>query len=424
MAIAKRGKTFHIRFRPFRDEVIGLKTAARSKTEAKHLEMAILTACRSGDYRALDPLSREVCVRMFRNQGWEIPPDLGPEEQVKEELTLKKSMELFLKYPEIRNSAESERYEQCLLHLADHFGTDRPVKSLWVPEIKEYMANRLGAGAAPSTVNREKGTLSRLFQVLVELRCVDVNPVRLVKNLSQKSEERQVYLSQADVQLIADHCPKWFCPIIWTAYFTGMRRGEIFGLTRRQVNLTSRIITLFPISGPNGAHTKEGHWKRVPINHRLVKILEDALKVRFIGTDRLFLLKDGPSIRPLELETVKNPWPRACEALEEKKLLQKPLPRFHDLRHTWKTNARRSGVDPEIREAILGHAERGKSVTERYGRISDRELLKAIDRMTFDHGETEIFAGSWKKDGENQNTCTKRVQRDAYKENQDAACQA
>ena len=197
MAIAKRGKTFHIRFRPFAGEVIGLKTTARSKTEAKHLEMAILTACRSGDYRALDPLSREVCVRMFRNQGWEIPPDLGPTEQVREELTLWKSMELFLKYPEIRNGAERERYEQCLVHLVDHFGKDRPVKSLWVPEIKEYIAERLKDGAAPSTVNREKGTLSKLFQVLVELRRLDANPVRLVKNLSQKSEEREVYLSFA-----------------------------------------------------------------------------------------------------------------------------------------------------------------------------------------------------------------------------------
>jgi hypothetical protein len=157
MAIAKRGKTFHIRFRPFGDEVIGLKTTARSKTEAKHLEMAILTACRSSDYRALDPLSREACVRMFRNQGWEIPPDLGPTEQVKEDLTLWKSMELFLKYPEIRNSGERERYQQCLVHLVDHFGKDRPVKSLRVPEIKGYTAERLEDGTAPSTVNREKG---------------------------------------------------------------------------------------------------------------------------------------------------------------------------------------------------------------------------------------------------------------------------
>jgi len=30
-------------------------------------------------------------------------------------------------------------------------------------------------------------------------------------------------------------------------------------------------------------------------------------------------------------------------------------------------------------------------VVERYGRISDAELLQAVDGMTFDHGPTEIL---------------------------------
>ena len=76
--------------------------------------------------------------------------------------------------------------------------------------------------------------------------------------------------------------------------------------------------------------------------------------------------------------------------------LAKPWPRFHDLRHTWKTNARRSGMDPEIREAILGHSTKERSVSERYGRISDKELVNAIDSMTFDHGETEILVAKRK----------------------------
>ncbi len=54
-------------------------------------------------------------------------------------------------------------------------------------------------------------------------------------------------------------------------------------------------------------------------------------------------------------------------------------PRFHDLRHTWKTNARRSGMHPEIERAIMGHSQRGKSVHEGYGLISDEELVRAID---------------------------------------------
>jgi hypothetical protein len=73
-----------------------------------------------------------------------------------------------------------------------------------------------------------------------------------------------------------------------------------------------------------------------------------------------------------------------------------PPPRFHDLRHTWKTNARRSGMHPEIERAIMGHSQRGKSVHEGYGFISDEELVRAIDGMTFDHGETQILVAGRK----------------------------
>ncbi|MFA6222651.1 MAG: hypothetical protein WC647_10105 [Desulfomonilaceae bacterium] len=71
-----------------------------------------------------------------------------------------------------------------------------------------------------------------------------------------------------------------------------------------------------------------------------------------------------------------------------------PRPRFHDLRHTWKTNARRSGIDSEIRESILGHSNRSLDVSERYGIISDDELVAAIDKFTYDHGLTQILVAS------------------------------
>ena len=83
-------------------------TLAKFKSEAERIEMAILTACRSGDYRSLDPASREVCIRMFQNQHWKIPTDLATEELVSEELTLWKAIELCLKYPEVRNSSNQK----------------------------------------------------------------------------------------------------------------------------------------------------------------------------------------------------------------------------------------------------------------------------------------------------------------------------
>jgi hypothetical protein len=81
MAVKKGGKKRHFKIRVFGKEV-GVATQAKLKSEAERTEMAILTACRSGDYRELDPFSREVCKRLFQNQGWKLPPDLGSLEPV------------------------------------------------------------------------------------------------------------------------------------------------------------------------------------------------------------------------------------------------------------------------------------------------------------------------------------------------------
>jgi len=394
MSVEKRKTGFFLLIRPFRDRLIGVKTTARTKSRAKEIEVAILTACRSSDYRGLDPESREVCVRMFQNQGWEIPGDLRPDEPVKDELTLWRATDIFLNYPSVRTCKVKERYIYCINHLVRRMGKETSLREIWVPAVRLYQSDRLSEGASPTTVNWETSTLSRIFRVMVEFRLVDANPVRIVEQLPRKGSEREAYISAKDVRVLADKCPSWFRPIIWMAFYTGMRRGEILGLNRSGVNLSRRIITLSP------DETKEGHWKRVPIHRKLVPILRHAMKLAALACDDVFLVRDGKGVHPIRYETARNPWPRACNKLQEmnkeKPYFKGELPRFHDLRHTWKTNARRSGMDPEIREAILGHSTKERSVSERYGRISDKELIDAIDSMTFDHGETKILVAKRK----------------------------
>jgi integrase len=384
MAVIQKSGRFSLLFRPFREKQIKLRVDAMTKSEAKIIEAMILRACRTGDYSLLDALSKEACIRMFENQGWELPPGLGcGSTRPSEELTLWRAAQLFLTYPGVRNAKARPRYEICLVHLVEHFGKNCPVWAVDVPAIREYQVTRTTRGASASTVNWEKATLSRIFGVLIELGHGQVNPARQVKNLSQKGGERQAYLSRDLAERIAATTPEWFRFIVWTSYYSGLRRGEILGLTRKRVNLNKRMIYLGP------EHTKEGHWKRVPIHRQLVPILEGAMKVTSLESDQVFLIRDSKGIRPAQMEASKNPWGRACEKL----VLEKPWPRFHDLRHTWRANARRSGMDPFIAESILGHWFRGRSVNERYGFVSNDELIRAIDQMTFDHGETEIFVG-------------------------------
>jgi integrase len=260
----------------------------------------------------------------------------------------------------------------------EYFGKDKPAKEIWIPHVKEYQIHRLNQGAAAAMVNREKSSLSKTFQVLVELRHMDVNPARLVKPLSEKSSRRSVYLSHEDFQKIVAHLPGWYQPIAQAAFFTGMRRGEVLGLTWKRINLKARMIYL----GPDDV--KEKDWKRVAIHLELLPILERLRHQQVIGLDRIFMHNGSPVTHR---DQVRWAWDRNAAKVEG----LDPLPHFHDLRHTWKVNARRSGMHPEIETAIMGHASRAKGVHEGYGRISNEELIAAIDKVTFDHGPTEIW---------------------------------
>jgi hypothetical protein len=135
MAVTKRKKGYYIYFRPFKQELVGVATDARSKTEARQIEMALLKACRTGVYEALDPTTREVCVRMFQNQTWGLPDQLETTLPTSGELTLWQGTRQCLTYPGIKDSSNRDRHEQAFLHVVRLIGQDRPIKSIWVPDI-------------------------------------------------------------------------------------------------------------------------------------------------------------------------------------------------------------------------------------------------------------------------------------------------
>jgi hypothetical protein len=65
-------------------------------------------------------------------------------------------------------------------------------------------------------------------------------------------------------------------------------------------------------------------------------------------------------------------------------------------------------MDYEIREAIVGHRT-GKTMAERYGRISDKDLVRAIDAVTFDHGKTEILVAATTRINKNHEQNTNKM---------------
>ena len=70
------------------------------------------------------------------------------------------------------------------------------------------------------------------------------NRAILVRNSKETSNSKAIYITKAGFKKIVDALPYWYKPIAWTAFYTGMRQGEIRNLNRSQLDLDRRIIEL------------------------------------------------------------------------------------------------------------------------------------------------------------------------------------
>jgi integrase len=387
--VRKRGNKLYLQMVIHGVEV-GVSTPARTKREAEAIAEAIKRAVRINDAHHLEPVEREICLRIFENRGWEPLPGLivetvKPKKKL-QDLVLVDAVKLTLADPDVRNSPNRERHIYAFAHIRDHFRDDRRVSQIWVPEIKEYIAFRQSEGAKGSTIGKELAALSLVFKTLIQHRMVSDNPVTMVNAPSDEDGERDVYISDCDFMEIVSKLPQWEQPIILTLYYTGMRRGEALGMTIGNIDWNSRMIRL------TRDQTKEGKAKRVPICLPLIPILRKAVGDRNDPAGSVFLI-DGE--RPPSEDSLRKPW---VKAVKEVGLV--PAPTIHDIRHVWKINAMESFVDEEIRRAIMGHTPRKdqngrrRDVHGRYGQASDEHLVKVIDSMTFDHGKTKILVAA------------------------------
>jgi integrase len=327
-------------------------------------------------------------VRIFENRGWKLPPELKMSEP-EEELTFIKAIKTYLEADE-RHSRERNAY--AIDRLVEYFGDNCPLGEIKVPQIRRYRKSRLEK-VQNATVNREISALSGIFKVQIEWENVDSNPCRMIDRLPES--QRDNYVSWEDFNRLLKHS-WWLREIITTMYYTGMRFGEVANLRWEMFKPDRRMLVLPPSATKEGKSVKKAKVssKRVPLRKEVMELLESLRKgdgENVIRATGLIFSYSGRYInhcgtnqgKPVNRSMVRKAWKRAI-GLAGLEGLQ-----IRDIRHTWKTNAQRSGIDPTIRNAIVGHSSQ-RPVEDRYIKVSDEELLKAVDSMTFDNGWTEL----------------------------------
>jgi integrase len=115
---------------------------------------------------------------------------------------------------------------------------------------------------ALATVNRELAGIKHIFSWAVQKGQMDRNPLQHLKQ-EREDNVRDEILEPAQFDALQQQCPSYLRPINLVAYQTGMRRGEILGLTWDKVDEKKGFIRL------SAEDTKTDEGRSIPLSPEL-----------------------------------------------------------------------------------------------------------------------------------------------------------
>jgi integrase len=226
--------------------------------------------------------------------------------------------------------------------------------------IVAYKNQRYTDGVKPATINRELATLKKAFNLARREWewCTD-NPVCRV-SMEQENNTRDRWLTVDEEQRLLHAAAPWLRTLMVFAVHTGMRQGEILGLTWAGVDLFRRTVTVFK--------SKNGERRTIPLNQTALDLLKQKYGSRSGDTALVFPSDARTRLNASNISRSLN------LALEKAKMTDF---HFHDLRHTCATRMVQAGVDLYKVQRLLGH--KSPIMTQRYAHHYPESLRAGVE---------------------------------------------
>ena len=237
-------------------------------------------------------------------------------------------------------------------HLNPFFG-DMKLVDITPIMVKEFIKQKLETGRVNSTVNKYTKLMSEIYSFMIDNDVVNKNPLARIKSLKETKNDKIRALSTEEVQTLLSKTKQVypdFYPLLFTALFTGMRQGELLGLTWSSINWIKGKIKI----DKNYTHGRIGTPKTnkiryVDMSNELAKVLKEwHLACPHSDLDLVF-----PNSEGLHFDANNMLKRRFKPALKRAGIDEI---RFHDLRHTYASLLLANGAQMKYVQSQLGHA--------------------------------------------------------------------
>jgi integrase len=266
---------------------------------------------------------------------------------------------------------------------------DSPMKEVTSGAVARWRTVRVEQGAQPSSINRDLNTLKACFRRATEWGVIDTYPFDAVKTLKVDSRSVVRYLSADEEsrlrqalsdrharkvtaresgnewrsargqRLLPDDTVDHLRPMVLLSLNTGLRRGELFALRWRDLDLDRRVLTV------TGSTSKSGNTRHLPLSDEAFDVLT-AWQDRC--SDRDGLIFPGSTGQPFH--TLKTSWSKLLTDADVSSF------RWHDMRHSFASKLVQAGVALNTVRALLGHED--IKMTLRYAHLAPSNLVDAM----------------------------------------------
>lgn len=140
--------------------------------------------------------------------------------------------------------ATQNKYESLNKTHVSPFFEGKRVADIKMMDINNFIAEMQAKNLSEKSINVAIGLVSTIFNYGINCELISNNPCRKIKKLRLPHKERNFLTEEQARNLLCvckEHDPRFY-PIVYTALFTGIRKGEICALTWDKIDFKAKKI--------------------------------------------------------------------------------------------------------------------------------------------------------------------------------------
>ncbi|MCP7857976.1 site-specific integrase [Listeria monocytogenes] len=278
----------------------------------------------------------------------------------------------------------------------------KKISKITTMQLLDYFHEVQKKGVGPSALEGHHRVIRSLFKYATLWGITETDVSLSVKKPTYKVPEKNIY-NRREIEVLIDRIKilqKYQQLMIKLALYCGLRRGEVIGLTTKDMNYNKNTINVYRAvikSASEGIKLDETKNKRkriVPAPAGLMEEIKELAKEKQKNKDKLGLLwkgtkdLDGKTVilifshddgTPFTPASVTRMFNRFLEKEENNDLTKIS---FHDLRHSAASFLLEQGINIKVIQNILGHSDI-KVTLNTYAHITEDGYSEAA--KTFDN---------------------------------------